>query len=93
MQTWPFFDGIAHRHITRQDNDSNAAPGDCSLHGDLEDAGHLLGLRNQLTIMAALTKSCPDESPENIRSRFHCLEFALRWPGREHDCGGSRRAR
>ena len=77
MQTWPLFNGIAQGHVARQDNDSNAAPGDCGLHGNLEDTGHLLGLRNQFTIMAALSEemlwfgllkiSAPDFIAWNLR--------------------------
>src|SRR5260370_30766482 len=56
MQPWPLFDGIAQGHVARQGDDGNTAPRECGLHGNLKDAGHLLGLRNQFTIVAALSK-------------------------------------
>ena len=54
MQPRPLFDGIAQGHVARNDDDGNAAPGERSLHGNLQDARHLFGLRDQLAIMAAL---------------------------------------
>src|SRR5208283_175937 len=54
MQTRPLFDGLTEGHIARDDDDGNAAAGQRSLYGDLQDAGHLSGLRDELTIMAAL---------------------------------------
>ena len=54
VQTRPLFDGIAKGHVARQGNDGNTAPRQRGLHGNLEHAGHLLGLRNQFTIVAAL---------------------------------------
>src|SRR6266853_1521683 len=42
------------RDIAGNGNDSNTALGDGSLHGNLEHARHLLRLRYQLAVMAAL---------------------------------------
>src|SRR5260370_12468258 len=42
------------RDIAGNGNDSNTAFGDGSLHGNLEHARHLLRLRYQLAVMAAL---------------------------------------
>ena len=47
-------DGISQGYIAWQGDHCNAALGDRRLHGNLEYAGHLLGLRDQLTVMAAL---------------------------------------
>jgi hypothetical protein len=54
MQTGTLFNGVSQGDISRNDHDGNTAPGDCGLYGNLQDAGHLLGLRNQFAIMAAL---------------------------------------
>src|SRR5258706_15174153 len=42
------------RDIAGNGNDSNTAFGDGSLHGNLEHARHLLRLRHQFAVMAAL---------------------------------------
>src|SRR6476660_1805834 len=42
------------RDIAGNGNDSNTAFGDSSLHGNLEHARHLLRLRHQFAVMAAL---------------------------------------
>src|SRR5882672_716632 len=42
------------RDVARNGNDSNTALGDGSLHGDLQYPRHLLRLRHQLAVMAAL---------------------------------------
>src|SRR5207245_1727330 len=47
-------DGIPQRDISRQDDHRDTAPRDCGLHRNLEDAGHLFGLRHHLTVVAAL---------------------------------------
>src|SRR6202035_1447485 len=38
-------------------------------------------------------KDVPGGSPENIRSRFHCWEFARQSQAREPGCGDNRRVR
>jgi hypothetical protein len=48
------FDGLTQGHIAWNDDDGNTATRERGLHGDLQDAVHLFGLRNELTIMAAL---------------------------------------
>src|SRR6201993_675611 len=45
---------MLQRDIAGNGNDSNTALGDGSLHGNLEHARHLLRLRHQLAVMAAL---------------------------------------
>src|ERR1700760_3612955 len=45
---------MLQRDIAGNGNDSNTALGDGSLHGNLEHARHLLRLRYQLAVMAAL---------------------------------------
>src|ERR1700757_5162775 len=45
---------MLERDIAGNGNDSNTALGNCSLHGNLEHARHLLRLRYQLAVMAAL---------------------------------------
>src|SRR5258708_27198159 len=42
------------RDIAGKGNDSNTALGNCSLHGNLQHARHLLRLRYQFAVMAAL---------------------------------------
>lgn len=54
MQSWSSFDGISQGYILWQGDHCNAALGERSLHGDFEYAGHLLRLRDQFTVMAAL---------------------------------------
>src|SRR3989442_1234849 len=54
MQPRLLFDRIAQGDISRQGNHRNPASRECGLHGNLQDPGHLLGLRNQFTIVAAL---------------------------------------
>ena len=47
-------DGIPQGHVARNGNGRNASPRDCGLHCDLEDARHLLRLRDQFTVVTAL---------------------------------------
>ena len=54
METRLLFDGIAQRDISGQGNDRHPAPRERGLHGNLQHPRHLLGLRNQFTVMAAL---------------------------------------
>ena len=51
-----FVDGISHRHIAWQGNHCNPASRERSLHRNLEYARHLGRLRDQLAIVAALSK-------------------------------------
>src|SRR6202035_1674277 len=53
-QTRAVCDGMLKRDIAGNGNDSNTAFGDGSLHGNLEHARHLLRLRHQFAVMAAL---------------------------------------
>ena len=50
------FNRIAQGDVSRDDDDRNATPRERSLHRNLQHAGHLLGLRNQFAIVAALGK-------------------------------------
>ena len=71
-------DGISQGHISWQRNHCNATARDCSLHRDFKNAGHLLRLRDQLAVMAALREemlragllkiSTPDFSAGNLCS-------------------------
>jgi hypothetical protein len=54
MQTPPLLDRVSQSHVARQDDDGNAAPRDCGLYGNFENSGHLVGLRHQFAIVAAL---------------------------------------
>src|SRR5258708_29442263 len=54
VQARALFNGIAQRHVARDGNYRNAAPRKCGLNGNLKDAGHLLGVGNELAIVAAL---------------------------------------
>src|SRR4029077_1366226 len=54
VQTRAICDGMLKRDIAGNGNDSNTTFGDGSLHGNLEHARHLLRLRYQLAVMAAL---------------------------------------
>src|SRR5246127_2879264 len=45
---------MLQRNIAGKGNDSDTALRNCSLHGNLEHARHLLRLRYQLAVMAAL---------------------------------------
>src|SRR6202790_1466509 len=77
VQTRPSFDGFSEPDVTGQGYDGNAAPRDRGLYGNLQHAGHLLGLRNQLAIVAALREkmfwvgllkiSAPDFIAWNLR--------------------------
>jgi hypothetical protein len=77
MQPRSLFNGIAESHVARQHNHRDAATRDCGLHGNLQHARHLLGLRNLLAIMAALREemfwfgllkiSAPDFIAWNLR--------------------------
>src|SRR5437588_9326661 len=49
-----FDDGFAQGDVTGQCNYGNAAPRDRGLHGNFQNAGHLFGVGNQLTVVAAL---------------------------------------
>jgi hypothetical protein len=69
--------GISQGHIPWNHNDGNATPGNRGLDRNLEHTRHLLGLRDELTIMAALREelfrmgllkiSTPDFSARNLR--------------------------
>jgi hypothetical protein len=77
VQTRPSFDGISEPAVTGQGYDGNAAPRDRGLYGNLKHAGHLLGLRNQFAVVAALREkifwvgllkiSAPDFIAWNLR--------------------------
>src|ERR1700681_46800 len=77
VQTRPSFDGISEPDVTGQSYDGNAAPRDRGLYGNLKHAGHLLGLRNQIAVVAALREkmfwvgllkiSAPDFIAWNLR--------------------------
>jgi hypothetical protein len=54
MRTRLLFDGLAQGHVSGDGDHRNAAPRERRLHGDLQDAGHLLGLGDQFTVVAAL---------------------------------------
>src|SRR4029077_15168240 len=54
VQTRAVCDGMLKRDIAGNGNDSNTAFGNGSLHGNLENARHLLRLRYQFAVMAAL---------------------------------------
>jgi len=45
VKTRRLLDGIAQGDIAGQATTSDAAPGDCRLHRDFQNAGHLLGWR------------------------------------------------
>ena len=47
-------DRIAQGDVSGQGDHRDAAPRERGLHGDLQDAGHLLGLGHQLAVVAAL---------------------------------------
>src|SRR6202049_3031619 len=77
VQTRPSFDGFSEPDVTGQGYDRNAAPRDRGLYGNLKHAGHLLGLRNQFAVVAALREkmfwvgllkiSAPDFIAWNLR--------------------------
>src|SRR3984957_8648762 len=77
VQTRPSFDGISEPDVTGQGYDGNTTPRDCGLYGNLKHAGHLLGLRNQFAVVAALREkmfwvglleiSAPDFIAWNLR--------------------------
>src|SRR5690349_12191962 len=54
VQTRTVCDGMLKRDIAGNGNDSNTTFGNCGLHGNLEYARHLLRLRYQFAVMAAL---------------------------------------
>ena len=92
MQPRLLLDGVAQGDISGQGDDRDAAPRERGLHGNLQDPRHLLGLGNQLTVMAALREEMfRDGFPENSRCRFRGWESAPQWRGRAHGCDGSRR--
>ena len=94
MQARLLFDRIAQGDVSRDRDHCNPTPGERGLHRNLQDAGHLLGLRNQFAIVAALRKkmfgtgflkvSAPDFVAGNLRG-----DGQHRDPG----CGGSHRGR
>src|SRR6202051_2537379 len=53
MQAWTL-NGIAQCDIPGYGDYRNAPPRNCRLHGNLKHPGHLLRVRNQLAIVAAL---------------------------------------
>src|ERR1700688_919535 len=77
VQTRPSLDGISEPDVTGQGYDGNAAPRDRGLYGNLQHAGHLLRLRNQFAVVAALREkmfwvgllkiSAPDFIAWNLR--------------------------
>ncbi len=77
MQTGPLSDGIQQGHVAREDDDGDTTTRDRGLHRDLENPGHLLGVGNQLAIVAALREelfrvgllevSAPDFAGWNLR--------------------------
>src|ERR1700692_1504732 len=76
MQAWTL-NGIAQCDIPGYGDYGNAPPRNCRLHGNLKHAGHLLGMRNQFAIVAALREkmfrvgllkiSAPDFIAGNLR--------------------------
>src|ERR1700688_187565 len=77
VQTRPSFDGFSEPDVTGQSYDGNAAPRDRGLYRNLQHAGHLLGLRSQFAVVAALREkmfwvgllkiSAPDFIAWNLR--------------------------
>src|SRR6202035_3296568 len=77
VQTRPSFDGISEPDVTRHGYDGNTTSRDRGLDGNLQHAGHLLGLRNQFAVVAALREkmfcmgllkiSAPDFIAWNLR--------------------------
>src|ERR1700740_666902 len=57
---------MLQRDIAGNGNDSNTALGDGSLHGNLEHTRHLLRLRYQFTVMAALREEMLGISPRDV---------------------------
>ena len=49
-------DGFSHRHIAGNGDHCHTTLGNRGLHGNLEYAGHLFGLRNQFTVVATLSE-------------------------------------
>ena len=78
MQPRLLFNRIAQGDVSRDRNHCNSTPRERGLHRNLQHAGHLLGLRNQFAIVAALRKkmfgtsflkvSAPDFVARNLRS-------------------------
>src|ERR1700676_1468817 len=70
-------DGFAQCYVSGNRDYRNAPPRNRRLHGNLKDPGHLLGLRNQFAIIAALREkmfrvgllkiSAPDFIAGNLR--------------------------
>ena len=54
MQARLLLDGVAQGDVSRDGDHRNATPRKCGLHRNLQNARHLLGLRNQFAVMAAL---------------------------------------
>src|SRR4029077_3421185 len=57
MQARLLFDSIAQGDISRQGDHRHAAPRERGLHGNLENTGHLLRLRNQFAVVATLLEN------------------------------------
>ena len=78
MQPRLLFNRIAQGDVSRDRDHCNPTPRERGLHRNLQHAGHLLGLRNQFAIVAALRKkmfgtsflkvSAPDFVAGNLRS-------------------------
>src|SRR5207245_9332979 len=76
-QTGGMLDGRPQGHVARQGHDGDPAPCESGLNGDLEHARHLLGLGDELTVVAALREemfrmrlleiSAPDLVARNLR--------------------------
>src|SRR5215468_10102742 len=54
METWLPVDGLPQSDVPRQRNDRHTAASERRLYGNFQNTGHLFGLRDQFTVMAAL---------------------------------------
>src|SRR5215470_1322358 len=52
----PFHQGRFQSNVPGQNHHANAATRDGGLHGDFQHSRHLLGMRDELGVMAALSK-------------------------------------
>jgi len=90
VQTRPSFD--ASRNPMSPGRLRGNARREIAVVWHLKARGASARVRNQFAVVTALREKMFWWSPKNIRSRFHCLEFALQWREPEHGCDGSRRA-